>query len=359
MSDTLKRTPLYDLHLRAGARMVPFAGWEMPVQYTGLSAEHQAVRTGAGVFDISHMGKFLIQGTGSTGQLQKLVPSNLAKLAPAQALYTLLLDEQAGIIDDVIFYCRGQDRWVVIVNGATTDKDRTWLESQLTNIQFEDHSLDRALLAIQGPQAAVALQEFVSDDLQTLPRFGHLETAVLGGAALIARTGYTGEDGFEVMVDAEAGRQLWLALVGCGVTACGLGARDTLRLEAAMHLYGQDMDETVTPLEASLGWVIDWSKEAFVGHERLRTQKRIGVEKRLIGFEVCSRQIARHGYPIYADGEVVGIVTSGTLPPTINRPIGLGYVPVALCQPGTAIEVEIRGKLVPAVVVKRPFYRHS
>jgi aminomethyltransferase len=352
-----KRTPLYAAHRDLGARMVPFGGWDMPVQYSSLSAEHTAVRTQVGMFDISHMGKFRLQRKDILEQLKMLVPSNLAKLQPGQAQYTVLLNAEAGIIDDVIFYCQSPEQWVVIVNGATCTKDRLWLEQHLSGVRFSDDTDNEILIALQGPQAVEVLQKLVSVDLGKLGRFAFATTELLGAPAFIARTGYTGEDGFEIMVPVETGLKLWETFLGLDVVPCGLGARDTLRLEAAMHLYGQDMDETTTPLEASLAWVIDWQKPEFMGHEVLRAQKVVGSEKRLVGFEVQSRQIARHGYPITVDGEPIGIVTSGTLPPTINRPIGLGYVPTALSATGTAFEIEIRGKQIPAMVVKRPFYR--
>jgi aminomethyltransferase len=352
-----KRTPLFNAHCDLAARMVPFGGWDMPVQYSGLSAEHTAVRTQVGMFDISHMGKFRLQGTDILEQLQVLVPSNLAKLQPGQAQYTVFLNAEAGIIDDVIFYCQSPEQWVVIVNGATCTKDRLWLEQHLCGVRFSDDTDNQILIALQGPQAVETLQKLVSVDLGQLGRFAFATTELLGAPAFIARTGYTGEDGFEIMVPVETGLKLWETFLGLGVVPCGLGARDTLRLEAAMHLYGQDMDETTTPLEASLAWVIDWQKPEFMGHEVLRAQKAAGTQKRLVGFEVQSRQIARHGYPITVGGEPIGIVTSGTLPPTINRPIGLGYVPKELSAVGTAFEIEIRGKQIPAMVVKRPFYR--
>ncbi len=352
----LKRTPLFDAHKRLGARMVPFGGWEMPVQYSGLTAEHRAVRNQVGVFDISHMGKYVLRGPDLLAQLQKLVPSNLGKLQPGEACYTLLLNEQGGIIDDVIFYCRGPQDWFVIVNGATNEKDRRWLESHLQQVEFEDRTASHTLLALQGPAAPQTLQALVDIDLGGLSRFQHVETDLLGRPAFIARTGYTGEDGFEIMTSAADGLTLWQEFIERGVLPCGLGARDTLRLEAAMHLYGQDMDESTTPLEASLAWVIDWDKPEFIGRTALLAQKASGVTRRLVGFEVHSRQIARHGYPVWSGEEQAGTVTSGTLPPTLDRPIGLAYVktPVAV---GSSIEVEIRGKRYAAQVVKRPFYR--
>jgi aminomethyltransferase len=317
------------------------------------------------VFDISHMGKFFLSGKNVLAALQRLVPSDLSRLQPGQAQYTVLLNPQAGIIDDLIFYYQGldesgQQRWLTIVNAATTLKDKTWLLQQLgpEQVQFEDWSIDKILLAVQGPAAAAALQPLVAADLSTLKLFGHLETAILGQAGFLARTGYTGEDGFEVMVDPDTGLELWRSLLAAGVTPCGLGARDTLRLEAALALYGQDIDDTTTPLEAGLSWLVHLdSKGEFIGRSILEQQKQHGVQRRLVGLQMQGRNIARHGYPVFHAGNPVGEVTSGTLAPTVNRAIALAYVPPALSQPGQPLEVEIRGKCYPAVVVKKPFYR--
>ncbi len=353
-----KRTPLFSLQTQAGARMVSFGGWEMPVQYTSIQAEHQAVRQAVGLFDISHMGKFALTGPELRSQLQTLVPSNLERLEPGQAQYTVLLNPQAGILDDLIFYCQEPERWFVIANAATTDQDRSWIQQHLTGVSFADLSAQKLLLAVQGPQAVSLVQAWVSADLSALPRFGHLETQILGAPAFVARTGYTGEDGLELMLDPEVGIRLWQQLQAAGAVPCGLGARDTLRLEAALHLYGQDMSETTTPLEAGLGWLVHWSeKSAFIGREVLAAQQQQGVSRKLVGLAMSERAIARHGYPIWHAGQVVGEVTSGTLSPTLGKPIALGYVSAALAKVGQPLQVEIRGKTYPAQVVKRPFYK--
>ena len=358
---------MYNLAVELNARMTEFSGWEMPVQFSGISREHQAVRTAAGMFDISHMGKFTLVGTNVLAQIQRLVPSDLSRLSPGRAQYTVLLNPQAGIIDDLIFYYQGTnssgaERWIVIVNAATTTKDRDWLLSQLdtSQLDFQDLSPDRALLAVQGPVAVRHLQAYVAEDLSTMPAFGHLQGTVLGQPGFLARTGYTGEDGFEVMVAPEVGQDLWRSLLASGVVPCGLGARDTLRLEAAMSLYGQDMDDSTTHLEAGLGWLVHLdSKDDFIGRSILVQQKQAGVAKRLVGIEMQGRNIARHGYPVLYQGQVVGEVTSGTLAPTLGRAIGLAYVPPELSKLDQPLEVEIRGKLYPATVVKKPFYRRS
>jgi len=357
-----RRTPLYDLIVAQNARMTPFSGWEMPVQFGGISQEHQAVRQQAGMFDISHMGKFELRGKDLLAQLQGLVPTDLSGLQPGQAQYTVLLNPDGGIMDDLIIYYQGQaageDQVRLIVNAATTEKDRDWLVDHLATVAFEDLSETQALVAVQGPQAVAQLQAFVAEDLAAVPRFGHLDGQVLGQPGFLARTGYTGEDGFEVMVAPAVGQELWRSLLSVGVTPCGLGARDTLRLEAAMALYGQDIDDTTTPLEAGLGWLVHLDRTPdFVGRSRLEQQKREGVERRLVGLQLEGRNIARHDYPVLRAGQPVGVVTSGTLSPTLGYPVALAYVPTDLSKVGQSLEVGIRNKVFPATVVKRPFYK--
>jgi aminomethyltransferase len=277
-----------------------------------------------------------------------------------------LLNAKGCILDDIIFYCQEPDaitreeRAVIIVNAATRIPDKAWLTThlELSGLCFTDISEDKVLIAIQGPESLKYLQPFVEDNLAPIKAFGHLETNLLGQPSFIARTGYTGEDGFEIMVDAEVGKELWQKLLEAGVVPCGLGARDTLRLEAAMALYGQDIDDNITPLEAGLGWVVHLdTKGDFIGREVLEQQKASGVSKRLVGLEMQGRHIARHGYPVIFEGETVGEVTSGTLSPTLNRAVGLAVVPAKLAKIGQQLEIEIRGKNYPASVVKKPFYR--
>jgi aminomethyltransferase len=345
--------------------MVEFSGWEMPVQYAGIMYEHQAVRSSAGMFDISHMGKFYLTGTNVLDQLQALVPSDLSRLQPGAAQYTVLLNAQAGIIDDLIFYYQGTNddgvqQWVAIVNAATTEKDRAWMlkHLDLSQMTFQDVSRDKVLIAVQGPDAIAHLQTLVTEDLSLVKVFGHLNSTILGQPGFLARTGYTGEDGFEVMVSPADGMELWQALLAKGVVPCGLGCRDTLRLEAAMALYGQDINDTTTPLEAGLGWLVHLeSKGEFIGRSRLEQQKQTGVQHRLVGLQMQGRAIARHDYPVLVKGEVIGQVTSGTQSPTLGHAIALAYVPMEFAKPGQVLEVEVRGKPYPAIVVKRPFYR--
>ncbi|YAI82581.1 MAG: glycine cleavage system aminomethyltransferase GcvT [cyanobacterium endosymbiont of Rhopalodia sterrenbergii] len=361
----LLRTPLHNLIIQQKAKLTEFSGWAMPVQFGGLKLEHQAVRTDVGVFDISHMGKFAFQGPHVLSSLQSLVPSDLERLKPGQAQYTVLLNSQGGIIDDVIVYNQGKtetgkEKVIIIVNAGTTQKDKTWFLEHLDvkTITFKDLSQEKVLIAIQGPQSIVKLQPLVKEDLSQLKLFGHLEGTILGKSAFIARTGYTGEDGFEVMVDPEAGQKLWQLLCQTGVTPCGLGARDTLRLEAAMSLYGQDIGDSTTPLEAGLAWLVHFdSKGEFIGRKILEQQKAQRVNHRLVGLQMEGRHIARHGYPVFSEGNKVGEVTSGTLSPTLERGIALAYVPRALSKVGSILEIEVRGKLYPTKVVKKPFYR--
>lgn len=363
---SLFRSPLYDLYREAQARIVPFSGWEMPVQYSGILPEHRAVREAAGMFDISHMGKFALSGTDVIDSLQLLVPSDLSRLQPGEAQYTVLLNAQAGIIDDLIVYYQGVDakgdqRVMLIANAATTVKDREWLLANLnSDLNFQDLSPTKVLLAVQGPKAVSLLQTCVQEDLSQVKRFGHLEGTVLGQPGFLARTGYTGEDGFEVMVDSQTGIDLWRSLLKSGITPCGLGARDTLRLEAAMALYGQDIDETTTPLEAGLGWLVHLDRKGdFIGRKVLEEQKQFGVARKLVGLQMEGRNIARHDYPVLFNQEKVGVVTSGTVSPTLGKAIALAYVPTHLAKTGQELDIEIRQKAYRATVVKRPFYKSA
>jgi aminomethyltransferase len=360
----LFRTPLFELAREHQARFTPFSGWEMPVQYSSLKLEHQAVRDRVGMFDISHMGKFTLQGKDLIAALQTLVPSDLARLSPGEAQYTVLLNPLGGIIDDIIFYYQGttttgEQQGVAIVNAGTAAKDKAWLLEHLpTSVTLGDISEERILIALQGPEAAATLQTLVAEDLSDLSAFTHRQVTLDGATAFIARTGYTGEDGFEIMLEPVAGKNLWKSLFTAGVVPCGLGARDTLRLEAAMSLYGQDIDETTTPLEAGLGWLVHLdSKGDFIGRKVLERQKSEGLQRRLVGLQMSGKYIARHGYPIMFEGRAVGEITSGTLAPTLGKAIALAYVPQALSKVGTELEVEIRGKTHAARVVKKPFYR--
>ena len=354
--------------------MVPFAGWEMAVQFAGLVAEHQAVRSSCGVFDISHMGVVTLRGDGPKDALQALVPTDLFRIGPGEACYTVLLNAAGGIRDDLIVYDRGQRdgqaELLLVINAACADADIAWLRSQLepAGITITDRKGDGVLLALQGPEAINRLEALSGASLSGLPRFGHRDLslngtaqgAAAGAQAFVGRTGYTGEDGCELLLDRAAGLALWQQLLGEGVAPCGLGARDTLRLEAAMHLYGQEMDASTTPLEAGLGWLVHLEMpKPFIGREVLERQTAEGVGKRLVGLKLQGRAIARHGYPVLLNDQVVGEVTSGTWSPSLGEAIALAYVPPAAAKLGTELAVQIRGKSEPAVVVKRPFYRRG
>jgi aminomethyltransferase len=364
-SSSLARTPLFSLIHDQKAKFTEFSGWEMPVQFTGLKQEHTAVRTGVGMFDISHMGKFIFVGESVIESLNLLVPSDLSRLKPGQAQYTVLLNEQGGIIDDIIIYDQGktadgEQRITVIVNAGTREKDKNWFLSHLDTqkIHFSDRSDEEVLIALQGPKALSTLQTLVKADLSHIPAFGHLETVLHHEPVFLARTGYTGEDGFEIMLAAEAGEELWRSLLGLGVIPCGLGARDTLRLEAALCLYGQDIDDSTSPLEAGLGWLVHLdTKGDFIGRQVLEHQKQEGVKKRLVALEMEGRHIARQDYPVKVEEQGVGKVTSGTFSPTLEKAIALAYVSTESSQLGQSLGVEIRGKVYPGKIVKKPFYR--
>jgi len=364
---SLQRTPLHELCRDAGGRMVPFAGWEMPVQFSGLIQEHKAVRESVGMFDISHMGVLRLEGTNPKDALQQLVPSDLHRIGPGEACYTVLLNAEGGIRDDLIVYdCGALDAergvLVLVINAACAESDTAWIREQMepAGLSVTDIKGDGVLLALQGPQAIPLLERLSGTELNGLPRFGHRELTLPGldKPVFTARTGYTGEDGVELLLDAADGRRLWQQLLSEGVTPCGLGARDTLRLEAAMHLYGQDMDAQTTPFEASLGWLVHLEMPAdFVGRQALEQAAETGPQKRLVGLKLTGRAIARHDYPVLHDGATVGVVTSGTWSPTLEEPIALAFVPPHLAKVGTELQVEIRGKAQPATVVRRPFYK--
>ncbi len=365
----LQRTPLHELCRDSGGRMVPFAGWEMPVQFSGLIQEHKAVREQVGMFDISHMGVLRLEGPNPKDALQQMVPSDLHRIGPGEACYSVLLNERGGIRDDLIVYDCGpldaeRGALVLVINAACADSDTAWIREQMepAGLTVTDIKQGGVLLALQGPKAIALLEQLSGEDLSGLPRFGHRMLSVSGlqEPVFTARTGYTGEDGAELLLSAEDGQHLWRELLERGVTPCGLGARDTLRLEAAMHLYGQDMDDATNPFEAGLGWLVHLEMPSdFVGRKALEQAVEAGPTKRLIGLKLQGRAIARHDYPVLHNDEPVGVVTSGTWSPTLGEAIALAYVPRALAKIGTELCVEIRGKAQPATVVRRPFYKRS
>ncbi|MCS6782767.1 MAG: glycine cleavage system aminomethyltransferase GcvT [Gloeomargarita sp. SKYBB_i_bin120] len=340
------------------AKLTEFADWILPGQFAGLMVEHQAVRQRAGLFDISHMGQIQLTGPDALVHLNRLVPSDIAHLSPGMAKYTLLLNEQGGILDDLIVYAQGEAGVKLIVNAACTTKDLRWLRQHLPPTLQLEH-LHYALLALQGPQATAIFQTLTDTPLATIPRFGHGTFATPLGTVWAARTGYTGEDGWEIQAEPSVGQALWRELLQRGATPCGLVARDVLRLEAGLHLYGQDMNESTTPLAAGLSWVVDWHKGDFLGRAALLIQKQTGVAQKLVGLWGTGRRIFRTGYPVLATDRIVGHVTSGTLSLSLGRPIGFAYVDTAWAQEGTPLTVQVRDQALPVTVGKRTFYRRA
>ncbi|HVQ53691.1 MAG TPA: glycine cleavage system aminomethyltransferase GcvT [Thermoanaerobaculia bacterium] len=357
----LKRTPLYELHRELGAKLIDFGGWEMPVQYAGILEEHRAVRERVGLFDVSHMGEFDVTGRDALAYLQWMTPNDVGKLADGRIHYTGFLTPQGTFVDDLLVYRKSQDDYLLVVNAGNTPKDFAWAtEHARGDVRITDRSADYALIAVQGPKAAALLARVSSPDPSDLPYYGFRDTKVCGAPALVSRTGYTGEDGFEVYCRPEDASRLFRALLdegkAEGAAPCGLGARDTLRLEAKMALYGNDIDDTVTALEADLGWIVKMSKGDFLGRDALAAQKQAGLARKLVGFEMVDRGIARHGYPAKTAAGP-GLVTSGTHSPTLGRPIGLALLPTAATAIGTEFHVDIRGRDAAARVVPTPFYK--
>ncbi len=360
--ETLKRTPLHAAHVAAGARMVPFGGWDMPVQYSGIIDEHRAVRTRAGLFDVSHMGEVNLSGPGAVAFIQRLVTNDLGRIAIGQAMYTPMCTPDGGIIDDLLVYRLGDARLMAVVNAANTDGDLAWMRSHLGgDATLTDVSAETALLALQGPRAPGILARLTREPVDLIKYYWFREgVEVAGRRAIVSRTGYTGEDGFELYAAAEDAVHLWQAILDAGkadgILPAGLGARDTLRLEAGLLLHGNDMDTTTTPMEVGLAWTVKLQKGEFIGADVLRRQKAEGTARRLAGFVLEDRAIARHGFPVLIDGQAAGTVTSGSFGPTVEKNIGLAFVPPSHAAPGSRIAVEIRGRAVPATVVKTPFY---
>jgi len=361
---TLKRTPLHDLHVAAGARMVPFAGWEMPVQYSGVIDEVRAVREGAGLFDVSHMGELHVAGAAALAWLNSNATNDVARLTPGRAQYSLILDAEAGILDDVLIYHlehdEESDEYLIVVNAGNTDKiHRVLTERLLPGVELTDSTPLTSLLALQGPAAEAALQTLTTAPLADLRRFRFAQAVVAETTVVLSRTGYTGGDGFELFTQ-EDPRPLWEAILAAGegrVMPAGLGARDVCRIEAGNVLYGHEIWEEVNPLSAGLMFAVKMEKGPFVGSEALERMIEAGAALRLVGFLMEDRAVPRQDYPLRHDGEEVGFVTSGTRSPTLNQCIGLGYLPPEVAEPGTAIEVIIRERPHPAQVVKLPFYR--
>jgi aminomethyltransferase len=368
MTDTaapaLRKTPLHARHLASKARMVPYSGWEMPVEYSGITNEHLAVRTRAGLFDVSHMGEIEIAGKDALAAVQRISSNDAGRLSVGQAHYAGLLTPGGTFVDDMLVYRMAPSHFLLVVNAGNVAKDHAWISEQIKvagDAAVIDSSSRYALIAIQGPAAREVLQTLTAVDLAQIRYYWFSYGEVAGARVTISHTGYTGEDGFEIFVPPNMADRVWQAIIESGrqadVIPCGLGARDTLRLEAAMRLYGNDIDETTTVLEADLGWTIGWKKPDFIGREVLAQQKAAGVTRKLVGFELLERGIARHGYAVVQGGRQVGTVTSGTQTPFLKKAIGMAYVPTELSRPGSEIEIDVRGRTSKARVVPLPFYK--
>ena len=355
----LRHTPLHAVHRALGGKMVPFAGYEMPVQYpSGITAEHNTVRTACGIFDVSHMGEFEVTGPDRNAFVNRVTCNDVAALESGGVQYSAILTPQGTFVDDCTVY-RFDDKVMIVVNASNREKAWKHIVDQKggINIRLRDISDDIGLLALQGPTAEATLQGVADEPLAGLGYYRHTTGKVAGVGCFISRTGYTGEDGFELYCRAGDTETIWNALTARGAAPIGLGARDSLRLEMAYALYGNEIDDTVTPLEAGLGWIVKLDKGApFVGADALRAQKERGVTRRMVGFRLNGRAFPRHGYPVYFEGRQVDVVRSGTVSPSLGYPIGTTYLPVAAAKVGSTFEVDIRGERVPAEVVSRPFY---
>ncbi len=362
--ENLKKTALYEKHLALGAKMVPFAGYEMPVQYAGVSHEHHVVRQKVGMFDVSHMGEFWVEGSEATAFLNSVTSNDVAKLTPGKIQYSCLPNATGGIVDDLLVYCASETKYMLVVNASNMAKDWAWLQqfAPKFDVAMSDASDATALMAVQGPRAVAALQSLTDLDLagMTYYTFG-MGTFAGVPNVLVSATGYTGAGGFEIYVPNEHAAKVWDAIMAAGASEglepIGLGARDTLRLEMGFCLYGNDIDDETSPIEAGLGWITKFTKE-FTNSAALKAQKEQGVARKLVGFKLIDRGVPRHGYPVVDEsGRPVGVVTSGTMAPSLNEAIGMAYVPANSAAPGQTIWVEVRGKALKAEVVSLPFYK--
>ena len=367
--EVLRRTPLYDRHIALGARMIPFAGWQMPVQYSGILAEHRAVRSAAGLFDLGHMGQVHVAGPDALALLNYTTTNDISRIAPGEAIYSLLSNEQGGVIDDLIVYRypSGEDGYMVVVNAANRQKDVAWWDAVLSrrvdlDVDVRDISDSTAMIAIQGPRAVEITRRLAADPVEELAPFSWARTRIADVPVRIARTGYTGEDGFELYTGNDEVGELWDALLDAGrdvgLIPVGLGARDTLRLEARMPLYGQELAEDISPYEAGLGWAVSLDKGEFIGREAMAAVRERGAPRRIVGFRIQGRSgVPRTHYPVLVDGERVGEVTSGAYSPTLEANVGLALIDRAAAGIGKPLQIVIRGTPVDATQVKTPFYK--
>ncbi|WP_163652780.1 glycine cleavage system aminomethyltransferase GcvT [Listeria sp. PSOL-1] len=358
----LKKTPLHSVYAKYGAKTIDFGGWDLPVQFAGIKAEHEAVRTDVGVFDVSHMGEITVKGSGSEAYLQKMLSNDLTKLSDGRAQYNIMCYEDGGAVDDLVVYRKGEHDYLLVVNAANIEKDYSWLkEHETEDVAVENVSKEYGQLALQGPNAEKILSDLTNADLSAISFFGFVtDVEVAGVKALISRSGYTGEDGFEIYTKSEDTEKVFESLMEKNVPPIGLGARDTLRFEANLALYGQELTKEITPLEAGLNFAVKLKKEAnFIGKKALSKQKEQGVPRKLVGIELIDRGIPRHGYAVYAGEQEIGEITSGTQSPTLGKSLGLALIKTDYAEVGTKVQVLVRNKKLEAIVVKTPFYKRS
>ena len=356
-----RRTPLYQWHVDHKARMVPFGGWEMPVQYAGIGPEHKAVRSAAGLFDISHMARVSFGGPGALALLERVFTNSVATMRDGQVRYGLVCNEDGGILDDILVY-RWPDGFAAVVNASNREKILAWLEAQSDGLYLEirDQTFDTSMIAIQGPKSVELVAGMFADDVSKLKYYYATPTRYKDVGCVVSRTGYTGEDGFEVIVPNASGVALWEEFVAKGAVPCGLGARDTLRLEAAMPLYGHELTESIDPIHAGLGWAVKLDKGDFIGREAIQKATADTAKPVRVGLEIDGKRAAREGCPITgADGAPVGVVTSGSLCPWLDKSLAMGYVSPQVASVGSALDVDVRGTKLPATVVPLPFYKRK
>ncbi|MBC1511861.1 glycine cleavage system aminomethyltransferase GcvT [Listeria booriae] len=358
----LKKTPIFPLYEKYGAKTIDFGGWDLPVQFQGIKAEHEAVRTNAGLFDVSHMGEVTVKGAGSLDFLQKMLSNDISKLKPGKAQYNIMCYETGGVVDDLVVYMIAENDYLLVVNAANTDKDYEWLAEHATDdVNVQNVSLEYGQLALQGPTAEVVLAKLTDADLGALGFFGFVDNVEVAGVqALVSRSGYTGEDGFEIYTKAEDAPAVWEAILKEDVLPIGLGARDTLRFEANLALYGQELSKDISPLEAGVGFAVKLQKEAdFLGKKALIAQKEAGLTRKSVGIELIDRGIPRHDYKVFAGDKEIGIVTSGTQSPTLGKNLGLALIDIDYTALDSLVEVEVRNKKLQAKVVPTPFYKRA
>ncbi|MBC1799614.1 glycine cleavage system aminomethyltransferase GcvT [Listeria booriae] len=358
----LKKTPIFPLYEKYGAKTIDFGGWDLPVQFQGIKAEHEAVRTNAGLFDVSHMGEVTVKGAGSLDFLQKMLSNDISKLKPGKAQYNIMCYETGGVVDDLVVYMIAENDYLLVVNAANTDKDYEWLAEHATDeVNVQNVSLEYGQLALQGPNAEAVLAKLTDANLGALGFFGFVDNMEVAGVqALVSRSGYTGEDGFEIYTKAEDAPAVWEAILKEDVLPIGLGARDTLRFEANLALYGQELSKDISPLEAGVGFAVKLQKEAdFLGKKALIAQKEAGLTRKSVGIELIDRGIPRHDYKVFAGDKEIGIVTSGTQSPTLGKNLGLALIDIDYTALDSLVEVEVRNKKLQAKVVPTPFYKRA